>query len=105
MGKLGPRGPYKHHKHCKVCGASDTYWKKERNLVDLNSVEPIFCENISGYNPVDVFCCSHCKEAFTVTHLGDFEDESVYENPEFTEYEFIPRFCPYCGCKVIRKED
>ncbi len=56
------------------------------------------CHNISDFNPVDVFTCSECGSSFKVSQFkvdvdGVLDDE--------TEFEFVPKHCPWCGAKVI----
>lgn len=57
------------------------------------------CENVSEMHPVDGFTCSECGIS-----LEDYVEKEVdEENGDITYSEYILRYCPNCGAKVVEK--
>ena len=55
------------------------------------------CENISEMHPVDGFTCSECGIS-----LEDYcEKEVDEENEDITYREYMLRYCPNCGAKIV----
>jgi hypothetical protein len=55
------------------------------------------CESVSEMHPVDGFTCSECGIS-----IEDYcEKEVDKENGDITYREYILRYCPNCGAKVV----
>ena len=57
------------------------------------------CKNVSEMHPVDGFTCSECGislEAYS-------EKEVDEENGDITYREYMLRYCPNCGAKVVEE--
>nr|DAU59961.1 MAG TPA: zinc-ribbon family protein [Caudoviricetes sp.] len=68
-------------------------------LADL--IDPT-CEDMADVNPVDGFVCSACGWPGVVQQAVD-NGWQEYEFDEFAEY--VPRYCPHCGARVVRGDD
>lgn len=90
-GKYGPRGV----NDCPRCGAVPSHQKRKprKTLVDIGRLWPIF-----DTNPVDGVVCLSCGTGFRVAQLE--HDDTYFDDLE-EEFEFVPRFCPNCGAKVV----
>ena len=66
-------------------------------LADL--IDPT-CENLADVNPVDGFICSACGWPGVVQQAID-NGWQEYAFDEFMEY--VPRYCPYCGSRLVRR--
>lgn len=74
---------------CPTCGATPSRQKwKPRKQVDTNEMVAI-----SKVNPVDAVRCPRCDLVFSVSH---YEHDDCYIT-SWTEFETIPRYCPWCG--------
>ena len=60
------------------------------------------CEDESDVNPVDGFICSACGWPGVVQQAVD-NGWQEYEFDEFVEY--VPRYCPYCGSRLVRRDE
>lgn len=55
------------------------------------------CKNIAEMHPVDGFTCSECGIS-----IEDYcEKEVDEENGDITYREYMLRYCPNCGAKVV----
>lgn len=54
------------------------------------------CKNISEMHPVDGFTCSECG-----TTIVDYVEERVDEEYNTTYHEYVFKYCPNCGAKVV----
>lgn len=66
-----------------------------RRLADL--IDPT-CEDVSEVNPVDGLKCSVCGWPGVVGCADCDESETNFD--EIGEY--VPRYCPNCGARVVR---
>lgn len=74
---------------CPTCGAPPSRQKwKPRKPVDVDKMVAI-----SDVNPVDAVRCPRCDLVFSVSH---YEHDDCYIT-SWTEFETIPRYCPWCG--------
>lgn len=84
----------------KESGASDGSWRGVmRHLADL--IDPT-CDDLADVNPVDGFICSACGWPGVVQQAID-NGWQEYEFDEFTEY--VPRYCPCCGSRLVRRNE
>ena len=92
-GKYGPRGV----NDCPRCGAVPSHQKRKprKTLVDIGRLWPIL-----DTNPVDGVVCLSCGIGFRVEQLE--HDDTYFDDLE-EAFEFIPRFCPRCGAKVVEQ--
>ena len=78
---------------CPTCGATPSHQKwKPRKMVNLDDYAPI-----SECDPVDAVHCHRCDLVFQVSH---FEHDDTYIT-SWDEIETVPRFCPWCGRKLV----
>lgn len=62
-------------------------------------IEQKTCKNISEMHPVDGFTCSECGIS-----LEDYSEKEVdEENGDITYREYMLRYCPNCGAKVVEE--
>ncbi len=62
-------------------------------------IEQKTCKNISEMHPVDGFTCSECGIS-----IEDYcEKEVDEENGDITYREYMLRYCPNCGAKVVNE--
>ena len=55
------------------------------------------CKNVSEMHPVDGFTCSECGIS-----LEDYSEKEVdEESGDITYREYMLRYCPNCGAKVV----
>lgn len=66
-----------------------------------NFIDPT-CENEADVNPVDGFICSACGWPGVVQQAVD-NGWQEYAFDEFVEY--VPRYCPYCGSRLVRRNE
>ena len=70
--------------------------KSVAHLADL--IDPT-CEDLASVYPSDGFICSACGWPGGTWQAGD----NGWQEPVFDEQmEFAPRYCPYCGARVVR---
>lgn len=55
------------------------------------------CKNISEMHPVDGFTCSECSITI-VDYVEERVDEEEYDT---TYHEYVFKYCPNCGAKVV----
>lgn len=99
----------------KVCGscrnmlmanALDLINEKNETIAELEDKiekgtlkEVKTCKNISEMHPVDGFTCSECGIS-----LEDYcEKEVDEENGDITYREYVIKYCPNCGAKVVEE--
>lgn len=57
------------------------------------------CKNVGEMHPVDGFTCSECGIS-----LEDYSEKEVdEENGDITYREYMLRYCPNCGAKVVEE--
>lgn len=62
-------------------------------------IEQKTCKNISEIHPVDGFTCSECGIS-----LEDYSEKEVdEESGDITYREYMLRYCPNCGAKVVEE--
>ena len=62
-------------------------------------IEQKTCKNISEMHPVDGFTCSECGIS-----IEDYSEKEVDEqNGDITYREYMLRYCPNCGAKVVEE--
>lgn len=86
------------HKGDYTTGASvDRLAELEDKIEQGTLKEEKTCKNISEMHPVDGFTCSECGIS-----IEDYcEKEVDEENGDITYREYMLRYCPNCGAKVV----
>lgn len=86
---MGRRIKFARPVDCPTCGATPSQQKwKPRKLVYTDQVVAI-----GDVDPVDAVHCPRCDLVFSVVH---YEHDDTYIT-SWTEFETIPRYCPWCG--------
>ena len=69
----------------------------DKQVEELGWLDEKTCENLSEYNLCDRFECSNCGIV-----LGDYQEIVKDEDDGYEySYEYIPKYCPNCGRKII----
>ena len=66
----------------------------------IDAVPVVHGENITEENEVDQFVCSECGiiiESFVRKEIDEDDGEETY-------HEYVMRYCPNCGAKMVGKE-
>ena len=98
-----------HKQECSKNGSTDENYqyclnKIGKRLAELEDKieqgtlkEEKTCKNIAEMHPVDGFTCSECGIS-----IEDYcENEVDEENGDITYREYMLRYCPNCGAKVV----